>query len=48
MGILFLEKPVEQRVNGEINLNLSNVNKGVYICRLETDKGIITRKIIKQ
>ncbi len=47
-GKVLIEIPVSQHENGEARFDLSQSGSGMYICRLVTDKGVLSTKIIKQ
>ncbi|MFH2142682.1 MAG: T9SS type A sorting domain-containing protein [Bacteroidota bacterium] len=34
--------------NSETNINIDNINKGIYLLKIYSDKEVITRKLIKQ
>lgn len=47
-GKLLHSKTISNEVSGEIIIDLSNLSGGMYLCQLHTDKGVISRKVIKQ
>ncbi len=47
-GRLLLSKTIDNEVNGELILDLSQLSEGVYLCQLHSDKGVVSRKVIKQ
>lgn len=44
--VYFNPKKFELEGHKEINLDLSNLEKGIYICNIATDEGIINKKIV--
>jgi hypothetical protein len=47
-GKLIFEKLISPSKTGEVSFDLSGVSSGIYVCRLTTDKGVISKKVIKQ